>query len=246
MTWKNRYSTSLLCLCLAGAQLCGCSESEPEEAHGTLALAGGGVACSLTEHVVSRIVSVADFAVEIVDAAGQTVKSFTWSERPESLELPADNYRFVAASPGEEPAVAWDAPYYYGEKSFEILPLQQTELGTVTCTLHGVKVTVSYSSGLLALVSGEYRTTVTLGDASAVFADGDGRAAYLRAGASSLEVRFEGTVEDEPLVMERSWSDAAGGDWWQINFGLVPSTAASAGRAGVEAKAEIKVRDYEN
>ena len=89
-------------------------------------------------------------AVEIVDAAGETIeKTNDWEEwKGESIKLKAGNYTIKAHSygfDGKQSAMA--APYYYGSKAITIEGGKELN-ETVTCKLANVKMSVKVSDDI--------------------------------------------------------------------------------------------------
>ena len=127
-------------------------------------------------------VDINDFDCYILDATGsQTIMTFKYGERPsESIELDKGNYLFRIMS-GEIPGVEWESPIYGVTEPFTILRDTTTQLTDLVCTLQNIQVSVSYSADLLAALSEDTTTTITVGENSMVFPLTESRSAYFLA-----------------------------------------------------------------
>jgi len=170
-------------------------------------------------------VSPDDFTVDIVNAAGETVRSFRYAERPtEPIELETGCYTLRVAS-GEIPDLAWDAPVYGASKEFIISRLKETTLGRVICKLASIKVSVEYSADLADQLSADTKVNVGLGDNSVDFGFDETRSAYFKAPTAVNEMnltitgRYAASAPDEAgFEMTSKLKDVKAGQWRKITI----------------------------
>lgn len=173
-----------------------------------------------TAELSTRAVATDDFVMRIY--AGETmVGEWPVSDRPAELLLKVGGYTLEIASPREAdaPDADWETPWYVGRRDFTIALDQTTGVGTVedpiVCGLGNIKVTVRYSEALRALVSGDAKVTVTIGDGSLVYDYGRTAAGYFGAtGETSMTMRFEGIPDAEPVT--ETIEGVRPGEWERI------------------------------
>jgi len=225
--------SSIALLALAGA----CSKESPfdtedEVLTGQLSTKSLLVEIKNEEKLVRADVDapdVNDFTVEIVKA-GETepTLSYTYSKLPEILTLPIGEYS-ARAYYGENPAAAFDAPYFYGAtEAFNIEADKITaDIDPIVCKLSNVKVTVIFAESLASVMSPDSKVTVSVGKAgseggSLMFANGETRKGYFAyvEGSNTLGAVFEGEVEGAPTVETKAYDNVAPGNHYRLTFSL--------------------------
>ena len=122
-----------------------------------------------------------NFTVEIINSLGEKLHTFKYSECPaEPIALDVGNYTLNIYS-GETPAMAWETPTYSATKEFQIVRLQETNLGRVVCKLSNIKVSVEYTSDVAEILGDDTKVNVALGNNSADFTFAESRAAFFKA-----------------------------------------------------------------
>lgn len=195
---------------------------------GSLSLSSMVVDVDDSETIVSRAsVDVSTFEVTIVKAATQEVVStWTYSDIPEIVTLEVGDYEIEVRSHTPE-AAAWDAPYYYASKAFKIEKDEVIEIGTLTCVLSNLKVSVAYSEALFAALGDDVKVKIKVGDAGELeYVKGEQRAGYfvLPEQSSTLVATFEGTVDGRATSFYKTFTDIAVGQHHIITFSLNSGT----------------------
>lgn len=173
--------------------------------------------------------AVEDFLVEIFDASGKSVLKQTYGELQTAfagadnrLELPVGSYTMKVRSEEESatPAVAWEHPVYGTTVDFPIRKDEATSVGEVVCKLQSIKVTVMCSADLADKLTDDTSSTVSLGDASTVFALDETRAAYFlpQEESNTLEFKLTGKFADtqEPTDFSKTITGVKAGQWRKI------------------------------
>ena len=177
----------------------------------------------------------ADFELSITSNTTQaTVWEGTYGDikaMDAPMELQPDRYTLRAASPDAIQPVAWETPEYAGSTEFTIVKKTTTTVSDLVCTLSNIKTTVELSADLKELFlddgTDDLKTTVSLGEASCVFARDETRAAYFGAAAASntltvvltgrYNVKGEGeTPEYQPITMTQKIPNVKAGQWRKI------------------------------
>ncbi len=136
------------------------------------------------------------FIVSIYDSENALSGSWTYALLPERITLPVGSYTLRVVS-GEVSDAAWDAPCYGAEKTFAIEKDKTTALGTVTCSLINIMVSVSYDETMLSKLSEDSKVVVTVGSGQLEFAKGETRIGYFKAAAveNTLTAEFSGKID---------------------------------------------------
>lgn len=184
---------------------------------------GGFITFTKAEPVVS------DFSVKIVDNSNTTIKSWTkFSEVTGVIELNSGEYAVEAAS-GVEQDAAYEAPYYYGRKSF-VVNVQELTAVDVVCELANVKVTVAFSDKLKNTIDNP-TVSITNGDAGTlIWNPSETRAGYFKTPSTGkLTVIVKGTRKDNGSAVTQAYhiSSVAARQWHKINVGI--NTTGTAG-----------------
>lgn len=200
-----------------------------ESLTGTLSFSSMSVDVSVAETVKQNApargsragVDVSNFIVSVTSAQGEVKGEWKYSEMPEILTLPAaDNYKVQVRS-HEVQKAEWERPYYLGEKSFGITDGVVTEIGTVTCKLANIKVSIRYSDDLKAQMSDDVKVNVLANDEGSLdFAASETRSGYFAAveGSSTLIATFDGTVAGVATHLQRTFTDVQPGHHRIITF----------------------------
>lgn len=151
------------------------------------------------------------------------------------MELQPGRYNLRAASPDPVLPVAWEKPEYAGSTDFTIVKKATTTVSDLVCTLSNIKTTVELSADLKALFlndgTDDLKSTVSLGDASCIFAYDEKRAAYFGPNESSntlkivlsgqYNIKGEGeTPEYQPITMTQKVSNVKAGQWRKIAISI--------------------------
>ncbi len=151
------------------------------------------------------------------------------------MELQPGRYTLRAASPDAIQPVAWEKPEYAGSTDFTIVKKATTTVGDLVCTLSNIKTTVELSADLKSLFlndgTDDLKSTVSLGEASCVFAYDETRAAYFGPSAASntltivltgrYNVKGEGeTPEYQPITMTQKVPNVKAGQWRKIAISI--------------------------
>ncbi len=193
------------------------------DAEGSVNLSELGVEVDAAEIVVSRAgIETAGFMVQIVNAQGSAVYDATVATCKEIVTLPvADGYKVQVFSHEVENA-AWSAPYYFGEKTFDIKANEITEIGTVTCTFSNIRVSVNYTDKLKELMGEDVTVAVKCSETGSelVFTPGEKRSAYFKAlpGSTTLAAEFTGTVKNQSVSLVKALADVKAGQHRVITF----------------------------
>lgn len=87
-------------------------------------------------------VSTSSFIVKVLNSDNVEQGKWIYSAMPEIITLKTGSYK-IAVYSQEEVQSEWETPYYYAEKDFVINESSITNIGTLLCTLHNIKVTVT-------------------------------------------------------------------------------------------------------
>lgn len=209
---------SLFAAIAAMASMSSCSDSwngDPSGSSekGDVSLASIGIDVNDAEHVVARAtVDVSGFQVTITDkTTGLEAASWRYADMPEVFTLPVGDYRVNVVSLAEQPKAAWEAPYYSGDKEFTIVAGKLTEVGTVTCRLANLKVSIRYSDKLLAAIdNNQAKVDVKVNDSDNLsFLPGETRSGYYEVveGNTTLVAEFTGTIAGNVETMRKVYTD---------------------------------------
>ena len=170
-------------------------------------------------------VDINTFDVVITNAAGETVASFKYGERPTTdIELEAGDYIFKIQS-GEVPGAAWDAPEYGTERAFKIVRNQTTTLSEIVCSLLQIKVSISYAPDLLERLGEKTVTEVTVGENTLSFSLTETRAAFFAAPQvlNNIDMCIKGSyaadkINFKPIEMTKQVRDVKAGQYSKVHF----------------------------
>ncbi|MBD5231874.1 MAG: DUF4493 domain-containing protein [Bacteroidales bacterium] len=166
------------------------------------------------------------FIVEVTGANGKTYYNGTFEALPEILTMPVGEGYSVSVHSPENPAAAWDTPYYAGSAKFDVKENEVTDVPTVVCTLANVKVSVVFDSSLLPLMESDCQVKVETGDgASLIFKKDETRSGFFRYEAdgsdqATLVATFTGTVDENFEQNFRTYTSVAPGNHYIITYTL--------------------------
>lgn len=146
---------------------------------------------------------------------------YKYSDMPEVLTLPADDYKVYAYHGDNKPA-AWDEPYYYGESTFGIEANKITDdVEPIVAKLANIRVTIVFHPSLLSAMNDEGKVEVKVGDEGVMtFTPSESRSAYFRYvnQSQTLAATFTGTVDGSPVVQTKTHDNVAPGNHYRITF----------------------------
>lgn len=170
-----------------------------------------------------------NFTVKFINSSGETEKQYLYSSMPQIVSLPVGKYS-VVADYGTNPTQGFEAPYYRGEiEEIEIKANQISQpQGTVTCKLSNIKILVkiqemanSITGNANSILGSDVKVTVKVGsEGELAFFRGETRAGYFKYvdGSSTITATFSGTVDNNQVNETKSFSNAAPGNFYTINF----------------------------
>ncbi|MDE6329980.1 MAG: DUF4493 domain-containing protein, partial [Muribaculaceae bacterium] len=166
-----------------------------------------------------------DFTVDfIADGATEPYASYLFAEMPEVVTLPVGVYKAVAHY-GENATHAWEAPYYEGSTTFNVVKDVITQVADpIVASLANVRVSIKFDYTLSQNMSSDSKVTVKVGesgtlDFTAADADRSGYFAYV-ANSCSLTATFSGEVEGLRVVESKVFDNVAPGTHYAITFRL--------------------------
>lgn len=168
-----------------------------------------------------------NYLVSIINKTTDKVDTtWTYSEMPGLPVLKVGEYTIKVES-GELQRAAWDSPYFVGEKDFTIIKDQITNIGTVTCKLQNLKVTVIFDDELRAAAADDVQCeiqTVSEGteDAYLTYTLNEKRDGYfeLLPGNTTMIAKFTGTVNGYKETVVESFTEIKPGQHYIITFKL--------------------------
>ncbi|MDY3933744.1 MAG: DUF4493 domain-containing protein [Muribaculaceae bacterium] len=184
---------------------------------------------SIEDVIESRSTAdVSNYTVDIVNkTTGNIAYTWKYSEMPAVVTLKVGDYT-VRAYNTQVQTAAWETPYYYADKDVTITKNEIAELGTLTCKLSNVKVSIRYSDALKALIGSgnDVKVNVIVGETGSLdFAYNETRSGYFKYVESSttLVATFTGTVNGYYMNEYKVLADVAPGQHRIITFGVKDS-----------------------
>lgn len=228
--------TIILASALALLSLVSCNKeihNAPEQ-FGTLSFAEFSVVSDDAVETKATSPASGSYTVLIYDSSDNLVKKTTYADvkaNSDKISLPAGNYTLDVRSREEEvPAAEFEDPIYGVEKAFSITAGQTTTIGSLTCTLLQVKVTVSYSDEFLKDITGDGVASVEVTQGSPLsyslnynngtpsFDESAGYFAINNGANTTMTVTFKGNVEGKSQTMSKSFKNIQAKQWRQIKF----------------------------
>lgn len=227
MKLKNKLQFSgiiTIALCIF-SHSCSKNESIPDQMTGKLKLDINLSILVNSAESLLKSASSEDFQVEIFNS-GSADPTLTFEhafDMPESLELPEGEY-YVIASSGENPAAAFDTPYYYGESELFRITAGETTTADILCSLANIMVTVVYSDQVIASFD-DYSTTVSNDTGSLYFIKDESRAGFFISGPFSIESKLDyldgGVTKTKTLT--GNVADPQPGKHYEIHIDATPT-----------------------
>ncbi len=172
-------------------------------------------------------------------------KYYTYSAMPDVVTLPVGRYK-VTATKGTDVEADWESPYYVGESdAFYIMRDSiTTDVNPIVCRLQNVKVTVEFDPTLSASMSPESYVEVKVGDNAGLqfTKDKEGVAGHFKhTDGVSLVASFNGVVEGEPTVENKSFEEVKKGHHYKIKFKLHSQDGGHTGSADANVNVDASV-----
>lgn len=167
-------------------------------------------------------IDINNFDVVIANAAGETVTSFKYGERPtEPIALDGGIYKLTIVSDTMVGA-EWERPIYGAESEIIITRKQRTEVKDIVCKLRNIKVSVSYAADIKAQLNPEFTTmTIALDGNSLEYGINEERGGYFAPVAveNTLQLTFKCRYVDgdKDIVMTNEISGVKAAQWRKIN-----------------------------
>ena len=207
-------------------------DGQGENLYGILSFDDFAVVCDESVETKAASAAGASYAIFVYDQEGSAVISTTYAAVKESnnkLSIPAGNYTLEARSTVEAvPVAAFEQPVYGASTSFSVAAGETTSLGSLTCTLTQVKVSVSYSDEFLKDVTGPGSATVEVTAGYPLSYDmtySEGNVSYEQSAGyfavndgSTMVVTFKGSVGGKTQKMTKSFTGIAARQWRQVKF----------------------------
>lgn len=223
--WRKYYKVLvMLAVAAAGLSCASGGETGPVAGYGVLDL--GSLAVAVASDDISngdapatRAVSTGSFEVRILDYKQRVVSEWTVAEHPGEIRLQAGDYTLEVCSPVLHEA-EWESPWYSATKAFTITHKSRVDLGTVTCRLSNIKVTVRYSEELYDKLGDDVSVTVKIGDNTLPFGPEQMAAGYFRAPGETADmtVVFTGTIEGVHDTYTEVVRGVRAGEWERVRF----------------------------
>lgn len=119
---------------------------------------------SLNKQVNSRMETdeMANYLIRIYNSGSTDTLSWLYKDLPELITLKARGYVVEALShlPSD---VAWNKPFYYDSKEFQVQENQVTTIGTLTCRLSSILVSVVLDEKLCEYIQKDARVVIRVG-----------------------------------------------------------------------------------
>ena len=186
-----------------------------------------GVNAAESEVQTRAGVDVTNFIVKLYDENKVTLlKEWKYSEMPEVFALNVGTYEIDVLS-HEVNEAEWEKPYYYATQKFDISADTFTDLGTITCRLNNVKVTIEYDDELKAVMGNDINVAVSLNQNTKLdFNQTETRAGYFKtqnAENNVLYTSFKGTIAGEMYEVNNSFSGVKAGEYRRVVYSLKSS-----------------------
>lgn len=191
-----------------------------------------------------------DFNVDFIkDGETTPYVSYLFADMPEVVTLPVGVWKAVARY-GNNATHAWEAPYFEGSTTFNVVTDKITEVADpIVARLANVRVSIKFDAALQSKMSPDSKVTVKVGesgtlDFSAADADRSGYFAYVD-NSNTLTATFSGNVEDYPVVESKVFDTVSPGAHYAITFRLHDAGAEDPGSitGGVVVDASVTVED---
>lgn len=180
-----------------------------------------------------------NFTIEIYDTENVLRGSWIYSQLPERITLPVGSYTLKVAS-CEAADAAWDAPCYGTEKTFIIEKDRITALGTLTCSLLNIMVSVSYDEKLFSMLSDDSKVVITIGKGELTFAKGETHIGYFKAEAeNTLTAEFSGKIDGEYYAETKVIDNVKAGQHQKLKYSVKENPTPDSPEGGADFKFSI-------
>lgn len=192
---------------------------------GTLSTADLAIDLSNAEQVIAKsraTVDLTNFIITVTDKNGLVVNEWSYADMPGLPVFSVGTYTLKIESCKPQKA-AWDAPYYVGEKQFEIVKDKVTNAGTVTCSLQNLKVTVKFDADLIESSTGDLDCEIRVNEQGVLhFTPSTTASGYFEIvpGNTTMVATFSGTVNGYKEEIIRLYKDLNPGQHRIITFAL--------------------------
>lgn len=122
----------------------------------------------------STIDELANYWVRIYNQVTTDTLTWRYSELPDLITLKPRSYT-VAAYSHTPAAVAWESPYYFASKEFQVKENSVTNIGTLTCKLASILVSVSLDEKLAASIQEDAYVVIQVGKGRLTYRYGEER-----------------------------------------------------------------------
>lgn len=216
--------TLALSIGLAGCEREKIGYDDKNGATGTLSFMNFGIETSTSIDIVTRAGSsdINNYVIRIFDANGEQVgDDYIYGQMPEGIVLVTGTYSMKIQSVSQIPAAEFEAPVYGATVNGIVIEEDQTtDLGTITCKLINIKVSVGYSDLMQEVLGDDAKVVVEIGNGSLNFPKGETKCGYFAApeASNAMTVKFTGTVDGSYGTMTRAFTDVKAGQWRKITF----------------------------
>lgn len=193
-----------------------------------------------------RSTDVSNFIISVYNASTDEKKGeWKYKELPEVFTLNAGTYRLEVASHIPQD-VAWDTPYYFAQKNFEIEVNKVTPIGDVVCPLSNVKVSVEFSNDLLAVMGDDCKVNISLGKGSLDFTKNETRAGYFTITSENNRIyaHFSGSVDGYVDNSYREIENVKAGEWRILRYSLKENNEENVESGSFSASVKVDVSCY--
>ncbi|MBD5201668.1 MAG: DUF4493 domain-containing protein [Bacteroidales bacterium] len=189
-----------------------------------------------------------DFTIAITkDGDSRPYASYKYSELPEVISLPVGKYKAVA-SYGSNPVAAFDAPYFSGEKNFEIVQDQITDdIGPIVARFSNIRVTIIFDPVLMEHCDADAKVSVKAGSGILNFTPEEDRSGYFRylANSATLAAEFSGSIDGNPDSNVISFQNVQPGNHYRITFRLATIAGSETGDHDVAIKIDTDCEEMD-
>lgn len=241
---KKIFSILLSVAALAGFSACSDGWDADSAGQGQLRTASLGVEVDGAETIVSEgtatqksaakantsasrasaTIDLSNFIVLVTSQNGTEVSRWAYKDMPELPTFAAGTYTVTVKSHEVEPA-AWNAPYYEGSQSFQIVANKVTEVDKIVCSLANIRVSVSFTEVLRNAFDNPDEVTVKItseGNNSLTFTPSETRSGYFQAldNLETLRIDFSGSINGYTETFTKTIDNVAKGQHRKITFSL--------------------------
>ncbi len=202
-----------------------------------------------------------DYTIAVFDSQNKEVYNSTYAEalsQGEDLKLEIGQYTVTASSTQDIPLTGWDAPTFYGKRTFEIKKNETTTVNTLVCEVSNIKTTLELSADLKDLFQTDDVAAVPmavdfkLGESTMTYDRNETRAAYFKAveESNNIEITLNGEYntasgDEAPVYEQISWTqtipNVKAGQWRKVYIKIDNSNSGN-----VRFVVEVETWTYDN